>query len=200
MTDIDRRLRELRQATDGQLRPPAELLARIEASVEPRPRWRLPVMVAAVAALVAALVAVTSIQAGRPDQRVAARPPTKAEFVWAMNAGCQEYVLETEAVQVVFPTPEAYALVAENRMSALVHSLDRIRAIGAPRHSDRLVEQVTAEATTAQVATQAALDAARMGQTAPAAAALGEVDAAVNRVGGLLAAYGATSCRPPAGP
>lgn len=199
MTDIERRLQDLRRATDGRVRPSPDLWPRIESSVTPRVWARWPQAVALAAVAVVAL-AVTTIRPGGDDQRVAAGPPTHSEYVAAMNERCEEYIREAGAVVVVFATPEAYALGAENRIAALTRSLERFQSVGAPVDAPNLLPQLTQEATAALASAQAALEAARGSDTAAAAAALAEADAAVNRIGRLLSEYGADRCRPPGAP
>jgi hypothetical protein len=199
VNDIESRLRDLRRATEHQLRPAPDLLARIERSGAPRTWQRWPQLIA-VAALAAVVLVIAVLPGGRDDVRVVSRPPTQAEYLEAMNQRCDEYVLETAEVRVIFPTPEAYRLAAENRIAALARSLERFETIGAPPGAAQLLQQVSAEATSAQVAAQAALEAAQVRDPALAGAAMAEVDAAVNRVGDLLADYGAERCRPSRAP
>lgn len=195
MSDIETRLRDLRRATERQVRPSPGLLARIERSLEPRSRLRWPQLIAvAVMAVVVLVIAV--IPGSQDDVRVVSRPPTQEEYLEAMNQRCDEYVRETAEAQVIFPTPEAYRLAAENRIAALTLSLERFATIGAPPGAAQLLQQVSTEATSAQVAAQAALAAAQVKDPARAGAAMAEADAAVNRAGDLLADYGAERCRP----
>lgn len=199
MNDTERRLQDLRRATDGRVRPSPDLWARIESSVTPRVWARWPQAVALAAVAVVALAAAT-IQPGGDDQRVATGPPTHSEYVVAMNQWCEEYIREAGAVVVVFATPEAYALGAENRIVALTRSLERFQSVGTPVDAPSLLQQLTQEATAAVASAQAALEAARGRDTATAAATLAEADAAVNRIGRLLSEYGADRCRPPGAP
>ena len=199
MNDTERRLQDLRRATDGRVRPSPDLWARIERSATPRVWVRWPQAVA-LAALVVVALAVATIQPGGDDQRVATAPPTHSEYVAAMNQRCEEYLREAGEVVVVFATPEAYALGAENRIAALTRSLERFRSVGTPVDAPSLLQQLTQEAATALASAQAALDAARGRDTATAAAALTDADAAVNRIGRLLSDYGADRCRPPGAP
>ena len=74
------------------------------------------------------------------------------------------------------------------------------REIGAPPGAAQLLQQVSTEATSSQVAAQAALAAAQVRDPARAGAAMAEADAAVNRAGDLLADYGAERCRPSRAP
>jgi hypothetical protein len=199
VSDIESRLRDLRRATERQVRPSPGLLARIERSIEPRSRQRWPQLIA-VAAMAVVVLVITTIPGGRDDVRVVSGPPTQEEYLEAMNQRCDEYVRETADSRVIFPTPEAYRLAAENRIAALARTLERIRTIGAPPGADRLLQQVSVEATAAQSAAQAALKAAEVRDSALAAAAMAEVDAAINRAGDLLADYGAERCRPSRAP
>lgn len=199
MKDTERRLQDLRQATHGRVRPSPELWARIESSVTPRVWGRWPQAVA-LAAIAAVALAVATTRPGGDDQPVAAGPPTYSEYVAAMNQRCEEYIREAGAVVVVFATPEAYTLGAENRIAALARSLERFRSVGTPVDAPSLLQQLTQEATAAQASAQAALEAARGRDTATAAAALAEADAAVTRIGRLLSEYGAERCRPPGAP
>ncbi|MGI8806957.1 MAG: hypothetical protein ACR2KK_03780 [Acidimicrobiales bacterium] len=199
MNDIERRLADLRVATRGHLRPSPDLLRRIESSVEPRMAWRWIPAIALVAASIA-ILAIVVLPRAQEDVDVASRPPTRAEYVQAMNQRCEEYLAETEQVQVVFPTPEAYALAAENRIAAVTRSLDRIRFVGAPPGAPDLLNQVTREAESAQASAETARAAAQAGDTASAAISLADAESAVNRVGGFLAGYGAERCRPPGTP
>ena len=197
MSDVESRLRELRRATEHQVRPSPDLLRRIESSLEPRAGRRWPQAVALAAAVAVVVVAVASMRVGRDDQqRVLTRPPTRGEYVEAMNQRCQEYVREVDEVQVLFPTPEAYVLAAENRITALDRSLERMRFVGAPPDGSDLLQQVTSGAAVARASAQRALAAAQAGDAVAAGAALAESDASVDQVGNLLADYGADLCRP----
>lgn len=198
MSDVENRLRDLRQATDGQLRPSPDLLARIESSLEPRIWWRWP-MALAVAAVAVVVVMLAPTGGREQDQRVASGPPSQADFVASMNQRCAEFVAETEKVVVLFDTPEAYALAAENRIGAISRSVERVRSIGAPAGASGLLEEVEARAAEADARGRAALAAARSGDTAVAAAELDRLDAAVMEIGQLLASHGAETCRPTQG-
>lgn len=195
MNDVDNRLRDLRRATQGRIRPSPELLSRIEASVSPRTWWRWP-MAMAIGAMTVIVATVALLQGGTEDEHVASRPPTQAEFGAAMNQRCAEFVAETDSVVLLFATPEAYALAAENRISALTRSLERLQSVGAPAGSPGLLLEVRSQAARAQGHARAALDAAQAGDTARASAELQQFDDAVNGLGTLLADYGAEQCRP----
>ena len=199
MSDVENRLRDLRQATNGQVRPSSDLLARIESSLEPRMWQRWPMTVAVVAATLAILIIVAS-QTGARKQHVTSRPPTQAEFVSAMNQSCAEFVAETQEVAVVFPAADAYVLAAENRIQALSRAVERIHSVGSPPEALGLLEDVRQGAAVAEAHARAALESARAGDTAGAAAALGRFDVAVSAIGDLLVKQGAEGCRPARAP
>jgi uncharacterized membrane protein YdfJ with MMPL/SSD domain len=199
VSDVENRLRDLRQATNGQIRPSADLLGRIESSLEPRTWRRWPMTVAVVAATLVILVIVAS-QSGPRKQHLASRPPTQAEFVSAMNQSCAEFVAETQEVAVVFPAADAYVLAAENRIQALSRSVERIHSVGSPPQAPGLLEEVRQGAAVAEAHARGALESARAGDTAGAAAGLGQFQVAVNAIGDLLAKHGADGCRPAQAP
>ncbi|HEX7276266.1 MAG TPA: hypothetical protein VF244_02735 [Acidimicrobiales bacterium] len=199
-TDVEGRLLDLRRATDGRVRPSADVLVRIEASIGSRPGRRWPTALGAVAAVAAAIVGIAVLPERAEDQRVTSRPLTRDEYAAAMSERCDVYVQATAPVQVLFPTPEAYAAVAENRLAAVGTALAGLREVGPPPDAAGLFERLTSELGAARASAQAALDAARAGDTAASAAALTEAEAATGRAGEAAAAYGAAGCRPAEAP
>lgn len=194
--NVDDRLRDLREATDGQVRPSPELLARIETSID-RPPGRAWSRSIALAGAMAAVVLALVIGLGREDdnQRVASRPPTRAEFVASADLRCEAFAERRDRVQVLFPTPQAYALAADNIVDVLTRAIEDTLTVGAPPDAHDLLGDTLTGLRQALAQAERAQELAAQGDTGGAAAALSEVDAIQARVGNALADYGATHCR-----
>lgn len=192
--NVDDRLCDLREATKGQVRPSPELLSRIEASLD-RPAWAGWPRSMALAGAMAAVVLAIGLGRGEDTQRVASRPPTRAEFVARADQRCQAFAERRDRVQVLFPTPQAYALAADNLVDVLTRAIEDTLTVGAPPDAHDLLDDTLAGLRQALAQAERAKELAAHADTDGAAAALGEVDAIQGRVGNALADYGATQCR-----
>jgi hypothetical protein len=200
VSGVEERLRDLRRATAERVHPSPALLGRIEASLEPRPprRWVLRVAVVAVAAAVLAVALV----AGQRDrsEHVVSRPPTRQEFIAAANARCRAFTAARDRVTVVFPTPEAYGLAADNLTSAVGQGMADAQSIGAPPEAQSVLADVMSHLRAALDQVQVTKERATARDVDGAAAAYAAANQEIDQAGAAAARYGATDCQLPGQP
>ena len=200
MSGVEERLRDLRRATAERVHPSAALLGRIEASLEPRTprRWVLRVAVVAVAAAVVAVALV----AGHRDrsEHVVSRPPTRQEFIAAANARCRAFTAARDRVTVVFATPEAYGLAADNLAAAIQQGTADAESLGAPPDAEPVLADVLSHLHAALYQVQVTKDRATAGDVDGAAAAYAAANQEIDQAGAAAARYGATDCQLPGQP
>ena len=193
MSTVEERLQELRRATAERVRPSPGLFSRIEASLEPRPPWVL--RVAAVAAAVVAVVVMT----GHRDrsERVVTRPPTRQEFIAAADARCRDFTAARDRVTVVFPTPEAYGLAADNLAATIQQGAADAESLGAPTDAEPVLADVLSHLRGALDQVQVMKDRASARDVDGAAAAYAAANDQIDQAGAAAARYGATACQLP---
>lgn len=185
--DLDRRLRDLRLATSGKVRPSPALLARVESSLDRRTSRHWP-QALAVAALILVVVVVVRLQPG-PEETVATRRTTREAFVSAMSASCRDLVSEW--------VPGELPAVGQNRpgpdhRAALERFRDRVISIPGPEDAPDLAEKLQRDAIAAHSASltlAVSLDAHGRPQV------LRLMWQPLLRMSTALAAYGVEECR-----
>lgn len=195
MSTVEERLQELRRATAERVRPSPGLLSRIEASLEPRPPRGWVLRVAAVAAAVVAVVVMT----GHRDrsERVVTRPPTRQEFIAAADARCRDFTVARDRVTVVFPTPEAYGLAADNLAAAIHQGAADAESLGAPTDAEPVLADVLSHLRGALDQVEVMKDRASARDVDGAAAAYAAANDQIDQAGAAAARYGATACQLP---
>lgn len=197
MSGVDERLRDLRRATAERVHASPALLARIEASLEPRAprRWALRVAVVAAAAAVVAV----ALLAGHRDrsEHVVSRPPTRQEFIAAANGRCRDFTAARDRVTVVFPTPEAYGLAADNLAAAVQQGSAAAESLGAPADAEPVLADVLSHLRAALDQVQVVKDRATALDVDGAAAAYAAANQEIDQAGAAAARYGATDCQLP---
>jgi hypothetical protein len=205
---LDDRLRELAQATHDQLEPSPDLLRRITAATASRrPRRVVPrrVLVTAAVGIAAAVIAIglvadshihghvnTQVGGSRPTvtaPRVTQPNTARQDFINQMNTGCQQ---QQQHVQVVFPTPHAYAVAAGDLMPAAQQRLSGPY----PPDAAPVVATVNADLADAQQQLQVAQARGNAGDLNAAKAAFDAANTDFTKASSALAAYGATACAP----
>lgn len=200
MSSVEERVRDLRRATAQRVQPSPTLLSRIEASLEPRParRWVLRVGVVAVAA---AAMAFTLVAGHRQrSEHVVSRPPTRQEFIAAANARCRDFTAARDRVTVVFPTPEAYGIAADNLAAAIQQGAADAESIGAPRDAEPVLADVLSHLNAALAQVQVVKDRATARDVDGAASAYAAANQEIDQAGAAAARYGATDCQLPGQP
>jgi len=198
--NIDDRLRDLRRATGYQVHPSPGLLHRIQASVDaPRPsRWVTTVALTAVAAMVLVIAVLPFRHDG--GQRVATRPPTREEFVAAADQRCLAYREQHDRVVPTFPTPEAFAMAADNRIPIIEKAIADAETLGAPPEARAALATALAHLHRGLDLAVQTRQRAGVGDADGAATAFQGEEDAVDQAAAVLADYGARDCRPPQGP
>lgn len=194
--NVDERLRDLRATTADQLHPSPGLRHRIEVSID-APRSSRSVMTLAVAAA-AVVVLVVALASFRHDggQRVITRPPSREEFVAAANRRCLNYTSEHDKVVPVFPTPEAFALAAENRIAIIQKAIADARTVGAAPEANDVLTAALAQLRRGLDLAELTKQLAGAGDADGAATAYQAEEEAVRQAALALADYGAQDCRP----
>src|SRR5947209_116193 len=141
--NVEDRLRDLRRATADQLHPSPRLRHRIEDSID-RPRSMRGVTALALAAAAVLVVAVLPLRHDA-GQRVATRPPTRDEFVAGADQRCLAYTTDHDKVVPTFPTPEAYALAADNRVVIINRAIVDTETLGAPPEARNVLAAALAD-------------------------------------------------------
>jgi hypothetical protein len=200
VSSVEERLQDLRRATAERVHPSPALLSRIEASLEPRPprQWVLRAAVVAVAAA----VLVVALVAGHRDrsEHVVSRPPTRQEFIAAANARCREFTAARDRVTVVFPTPEAYGLAADNLAATIQQGTAEAESLGAPPDAAPVLADVLSHLGAALDHVRVTKDRATAGDVDGAAAAYAAANQEIDQAGTAAARYGATDCQLPSQP
>ena len=191
--DIDGRLRDLRQATRGRVRPSPDLYAGLIESLEVRTARRWPKVVAALAAVIVAVVALRP-QPNGPDDVVSTRPLTRAAFVAVMTSSCQDLITSWKprprpGIATIGPPYK----VLDFHTEALAGFLDRIRAIPEPPEAQPLMEEVERNVVAAHAAAQAYVTSFDGPEIASQAGS--DMRDAIDRVGAMLVDFGVGECR-----
>lgn len=191
--DIDSRLRDLRRATKGRVRPSPDLFAGVIESLDGRTVRRWPRVVAAVAAVFLAVVALRPQTSGRVDE-VSTGPLSRAAFVGAMTSSCQYLITAWKpGPRPGIATLEPPYSVLDFHTEALAGFLDRIRAIPAPPEAQPLMEEVERDVIAAHAAAQVYVDSFEGPE--PNSQADTDMRDAITRVSAMLVDYGVGECR-----